>query len=96
MLVATLFIYTVIYIFPERNGGSLFARCRSHGVGQIYMHSLSIIIKPREGKLPSDDKRKKRELYSNLRILHSLYLMCMAKPKTITGTPAFDKSDDLN
>ena len=60
----------------------------------IFLQIINYLFK--EGKLPSDDKRKKGELYSNLRILHSLYLMCMAKPKTITGSPAFDESDSLN
>lgn len=49
----------------------------------------------KEGELPSDKKRKDSVFYSNLRILHSLYLMCMAKPETITGTPVFDESDIL-
>ena len=49
----------------------------------------------KEGKLPSDNARKDSVFYSNLRILHSLYLMCMAKPETLTGTPVFDESDIL-
>ncbi len=60
----------------------------------IFLRIINFLFK--EGKLPSDDKRKKGELYSNLRILYSLFRMCMAKPKTITGTPAFDESDNLN
>lgn len=49
----------------------------------------------KEGELPSDNNRKKGIRYSNLRILYSLYLLCMAKPKTITGTTILDESDTL-
>ena len=49
-----------------------------------------------EGELPADNTRKTRETYCNLRILHSLYLMCMAKPISITGTPVIDDADLLN
>ncbi len=59
----------------------------------IFLRIINCLFK--EGNLPSDNARKDSVFYSNLRILHSLYLMCMAKPETITGTPVFDESNIL-
>ena len=60
----------------------------------IFLRIINYLFK--EGKLPSDNKKKDGEIYSNLRILHSLYLLCMAKPKVISGSPVFDESYNLN
>ncbi len=62
--------------------------------GTIFLRIINYLF--REKKTPSNDKRKKVGSYSHLRILYSLYLMCMAKPKTITGIPYVDELDNLD
>ena len=59
--------------------------------GIIFLRIINHLFK--EKKTGSGNKRKKGKPYSHLRILHSLYLMCMAKPKSITGIPFLGESD---
>ena len=59
----------------------------------IFLRIINYLFK--EGELPDDNKSKKSKPYSNLQILHALYLMCMAQPKTLAGTYNSDESDLL-
>ncbi len=60
----------------------------------IFLRIINCLFK--EGELPAKNNKKAKEPYSNLRILHSLYLLCMAKPKSLTGTAIIDEAELLD
>ena len=59
----------------------------------IFLRIINHLFK--EGKLSSNNYRAHSDHFYNLRILHALYLMCMAKPKSITGMLLLDEDDTL-
>ena len=61
--------------------------------GTTFLRIINYLFK--EGELPSSILKNKTEPYSNLLILHSLYLLCMAQPKVLTGAVKRDEIDGL-